>query len=168
VTSYTTTATEESRMYDGIRLRNRSCPAVSLTQQRAARQAPQVPLAQIRARCAALRCAALQFCPTLGSANAGALPQRLPHQSCSRTVRSSRSIVLLRKSMPIVACARVRIQQRAEAHPGVKSARAHASNRAARACGRVARLVGVVELIVHEARDDGRLANALRRKRGSE
>ena len=30
VTSYTTTATEESRMYEGIRLLNRSCPAVSL------------------------------------------------------------------------------------------------------------------------------------------
>jgi len=29
VTSYTITATDESRMYDGIRLRNRSWPAVS-------------------------------------------------------------------------------------------------------------------------------------------
>mmetsp|Transcript_7523 Transcript_7523/g.31135 ORF Transcript_7523/g.31135 Transcript_7523/m.31135 type:complete len:237 (+) Transcript_7523:249-959(+) len=53
VVSYTTTATELSRMYDGMRLRNRSWPAVS--------------------------------------------------HSWSRTVRSSRYIVLERKSMPIVA-----------------------------------------------------------------
>ena len=53
VMSYTTTATLESRMYEGMRERNLSCPAVS--------------------------------------------------QSCSRTVLSSKYIVLERKSIPIVA-----------------------------------------------------------------
>jgi hypothetical protein len=69
--------------------------------------------------------------------------------------------------MPIVACARVRIRQRRSASGSQvsESARKH---RPARACGRVARLVGVVELIVHEACDDGRLANALRRERPRE
>lgn len=53
MTSYTTIATLESRMYDGMSERKRSCPAVS--------------------------------------------------HSWRRTVRSSRYIVLDRKSMPIVA-----------------------------------------------------------------
>jgi len=53
VISYTTIATEESRIYEGIRDRKRSCPAVS--------------------------------------------------HSCSRTVRSSKYKVLLKKSIPIVA-----------------------------------------------------------------
>lgn len=116
VTSYTTTATLESRMYEGIRDRKRSCPAVSLRHPGAGGAAaittagwPQQEVhPQVR-----------QHMPAAAGSRAAAQPRQPPpawpsgpppsrqpagtHHSCSRTVRSSRYIVLDRKSMPMVA-----------------------------------------------------------------
>ena len=141
VTSYTTTATDESRMYDGMSERKRSCPAVSLRSGGGAggqaapwaqtgfaealplsrrRSAPALRISAAQhgsyARCAPTsaprRKVRRSVAPQTESNRAsGRDARRAAHHSCSRTVRSSRYIVFDRKSMPIVACARARALQ---------------------------------------------------------
>jgi hypothetical protein len=107
-----------------MRLRKRSWPAVSLRPPRRVAAPHAVKTAAGGCGCAAL-----------------------PHQSCRRTMRSSRYIVLDTKSMPIVTCAR---------HRGRSGAVATGDP-----CPLVAHLVCVVERVIHEPRNDRRLTHRL-------
>lgn len=83
-------------------------------------------------------------------------------QSCSRTVRSSRYMVLERKSIPIVACALCCVwYDESETGRAFPAQPCRVSISAGPNDIDEAHLVVLLEGVVHEARDDGGLAHAL-------